>query len=123
MIENQFKKVNINDIEDLIEAKIEIDKNDQQLNGKRSDLNKFIAQYCNLSDIILFNNETYPFKLVDQYIFVSDNSHYSKIIETLEKIHFNLDNLSTPISILDLINNNQINNKYILIHDNKQYLI
>ena len=118
----EIVKVNINDIEDIIRAKIEIDKNDKELKGQRSDLSKFINTYCMLTDIILYNNKTIPFKFINNYIFLTEDAHYNIILDILSQIHYTFDNLK-EISIQDMLDSNKIDNHYILIHDNKQYLI
>ena len=118
--------VDINDIEDIIRAKINIDKNNEELKGERSNLNEFMMKYCNLQDIIMFDNDKLiPFYYLEdvdnqKYLFISDKNNVNIITEILNMINYNMDNLK-EINIYDI--NTLKNNKNIIIHNNKYYAI
>lgn len=118
--------VDINDIEDIIRAKINIDKNNEELKGERSNLNEFMMKYCNLQDIIMLDNDKLiPFYYLEdvdnqKYLFVSDKKNVNIITELLNMINYNMNNLK-EINIYDI--NTLKNNKNIIIHNNKYYTI
>lgn len=119
--------VNINDIEDLILAKHEIDliMNDLgELEG-RSNLNEFIKEYASPSYIYLFDDMQIPFNYVSKenkdFLFVTnDNEDEINIIKTkLKLIKYNLDNLvQIPQSELAV----KINMDNVIVHNNKYFM-
>lgn len=113
-----MKIININDIEDLITAKIEIDKKSE--NGK-SDLNEFINNYCLLDSVIIDKNQYIPFKLYNnEYLFVSDMSNIDTITEFLEKIKYDYSNL-TETTFFEMNDEKFLNNTTLLLYNNKYY--
>ena len=118
--------VDINDIEDIVRAKINIDKNDQSLNGERSNLNEFMTKYCNLQDVIMLNSDKMiPFNYIEdvdtqKYLFISDKEHVDIILEVLKSINYNMNNL-TEFNAYDP--NNAGKSVNIIIHNNKYYVI
>lgn len=116
-----MKIVNITDIEDIVLAKAEIDKNDPDCNG-RSNLNEFMSKYCTLTDVLVIDNKLLSFKFVElfnnRYLFISDNNYVSEIIDLLKTANYNFNNL-TEIKMTEFINDLE---KYI-IHENKYYKV
>ena len=113
-----MKIININDIEDLISAKIEIDK---KLNNGKSDLNEFINKYCILDSIIIYKNQYIPFKLYDnEYIFVSDLTNIDIITEFLENIKYDYSNLKDT-TFFEMNDEDFLNNTKLLLYNNKYY--
>ena len=115
--------VDINDIEDVIRAKINIDKNNEDLKGKRSDLNEFMSTYCNLKDIIILKNNIIPFNFIidkdeQKYLFISNKDNIEDISKLLTTINYDMNNLN-EVNLYDPnIYNKDIN---IIIHNNKYF--
>ena len=120
-------KVNINDIEDIIIAKIEIDKNNPDIN-ERSPLQEFINTYCKVSWIILYKNFYIPFEIKtifgNEYIFYSSDSTEEKevLFNFLNKIKNNISNLN-KISNKDLIENGLQEDKLYVIINNEYFQV
>lgn len=117
-----MKIIDINDIEDIVIAKIEIDKNDPNVKG-RSNLNEFIQKYCTLSDILVINNSYKAFKYIscfgNQYLFLSNKDDENDILIFLKNINYNFNSLKEFDNFSSLSNPNI----QMLIHDNKYYQI
>lgn len=117
-----MKIIDINDIEDIVIAKIEIDKNDPNVKG-RSNLNDFIQKYCTLSDILVINNSYKAFKYINcfgnQYLFLSNKDDENDILIFLKNINYNFNSLKEFDNFSSLSNPNI----QMLIHDNKYYQI
>ena len=120
-------KVNINDIEDIIIAKIEIDKNNSEIEG-RSPLNEFINEYCKINWLFMYNDISIPFEIKtifnNQYIFYScENENTKKLFfEFLNKIKNNINNLN-EISNTTILNNGLKDNTIYVIKNNKYYSV
>ena len=117
-----MKIVNVNDIEDIIEAKIEIDKNDPDVKG-RSNLSEFIKKYCSLTDILIYNDTYKAFKYVEcfdkKYLFVSNVDDVPDILILLKRIEYKFDNLVEFNNFSEMMNSNI----QMLMHNNKYYKI
>ena len=122
-----MKIININDIEDLILAKHEIDLMliEDNVIEKRTELNEFLEKYAMPTDIYIYNRLSISFKLYilhdKKYLFVTNyNKEELNILENkLKSIKYDINNLinikySDTINMLDLENQNFliINNKY-----------
>lgn len=118
-------KVNINDIEDIVIAKIEIDKNNPEIEG-RSPLNEFINEYCKINWLFMYNDISIPFEIKtifnNQYIFYScENENTKKLFfEFLNKIKNNINNLN-EISNTTILNSGLKDNTIYVIKNNKYY--
>lgn len=117
--------VNINDIEDVVLAKYKIDTADPNIEG-RSNLNDFMNEYCNLSDIAMIDDSLKAFKFITKFnmnfLFISNPDDLETIIELLKKCNYDLDNLK-EISFMDMMNPEYIKNNIILIRNSKYYNI
>ena len=119
--------VNINDIEDLIIAKYEIDTilNEQGKLEGRSNLQEFINEFATPQYIYLINNLQIPFNYFKfenkDYLFVtnSDESEINIIKSELKVLKYNLNNL-VLLSKNDLSKMIDMNN--VIIHDQKYYM-
>lgn len=119
--------VNINDIEDLIIAKYEIDTilNEQGKLEGRSNLQEFINEYATPQYIYLINNLQIPFNYFKfenkDYLFVtnSDESEINIIKSKLKVLKYNLNNL-VLLSKNDLSKMIDMNN--VIIYDQKYYM-
>ena len=119
--------VNINDIEDLITAKYEIDTilNEQGKLEGRSNLQEFINEYATPQYIYLINNLQIPFNYFKfenkDYLFVtnSDESEINIIKSKLKVLKYNLNNL-VLLSKNDLSKMIDMNN--VIIYDQKYYM-
>ena len=119
--------VNINDIEDLIIAKYEIDTilNEQGKLEGRSNLQEFINKFANLQYIYLIDNLRIPFNYFKienkDYLFVtnSDESEINIIKAKLKVLKYNLNNL-VLLSKNKLSKMIDINN--VIIYDQKYYM-
>ena len=119
--------VNINDIEDLIIAKYEIDiilNEHGKLEG-RSNLQEFINEFATPQYIYLINNLQIPFNYFKfenkDYLFVtnSDESEINIIKSKLKVLKYNLNNL-VLLSKNDLSKMIDMNN--VIIYDQKYYM-
>lgn len=114
-----MKIVDINDIEDIILAKYEIDKNDPECET-RSNLAEFMSKYCTLTDVLVIDGQLLSFKYVElfnhTYLFISDKNQLNEISNFLSLINYNIDNLK-EIPMTELM----INSDKYLIHNNKYY--
>ena len=122
---NKLNIVDINNIEDIVESKLIIDKDDPEVKY-RSDFNNFIQTYCSLKDIIIINGEYIAFNFVEKfgklYLFISDvsNEKNLNIVTTLlidHNYNFNSFEQINPY----ILSPDQYNN--MLIHDNKYFKI
>ena len=119
--------VNINDIEDLIIAKYEIDTilNEQGKLEGRSNLQEFINEFATPQYIYLINNLQIPFNYFKfenkDYLFVtnSDESEINIIKSKLKVLKYNLNNL-VLLSKNKLSKMIDINN--VIIYDQKYYM-
>lgn len=116
-----MKIVDITDIEDVVLAKAEIDKNDPNCKG-RSNLNDFMIKYCTLTDVLVIGDKLLSFRYIElfnhKYLFISDKDQLEEISGILSSINYKLDNLK-EMSMAELISSSE---KY-LIHNNKYYKI
>ena len=119
--------VNINDIEDLIIAKYEIDTilNERGKLEGRSNLQEFINEFATPQYIYLINNLQIPFNYFKfenkDYLFVtnSDESEINIIKSKLKVLKYNLNNL-VLLSKNDLSKMIDMNN--VIIYDQKYYM-
>ena len=125
-----MKIININDIEDLILAKHEIDliRIDKNEISERSNLNDFINKYASPIYVYLVNDKQIAFNYVkiykdevnyNDYLFVTDYIDENKlIVNKIKHLKYDMNNL-TKISISDLANLTEMNN--IIIYNNQYY--
>lgn len=122
---NKLNIIDINNIEDIVESKLIIDKDDPEVKY-RSDFNNFIQTYCSLKDIIIINGEYIAFNFVEKfgklYLFINDvsNEKNLNIVTTLlidHNYNFNSFEQINPY----ILSPEQYNN--MLIHDNKYFKI
>lgn len=117
--------VNINDIEDVVLAKYKIDTADPNIEG-RSNLNDFMNEYCNLSDIAMIDDSLKAFKFITKFnmsfLFISNPDDLETIIALLKKCNYDLNNLK-EISFMDMMNPEYLKNNIILIRNSKYYNI
>ncbi len=119
--------VNINDIEDLIIAKYEIDTilNEQGKLEGRSNLQEFINEFATPQYIYLINNLQIPFNYFKfenkDYLFVtnSDESEINIIKSKLKVLKYDLNNL-VLLSKNKLSKMIDVNN--VIIYDQKYYM-
>ena len=119
--------VNINDIEDLIIAKHEIDTvlNEQGKLEGRSNLQEFINEFATPQYIYLIDNLQIPFNYIKlenkDYLFVtnSDESEINIIKAKLKVLKYNLNNL-VLLSKNELLK--MINMDNVIIYDQKYYM-
>ena len=119
--------VNINDIEDLIISKYEIDTilNEQGKLEGRSNLQEFINEFANPQYIYLIDNLQIPFNYFKienkDYLFVtnSDESEINIIKAKLKVLKYDLNNL-VLLSKNKLSKMIDINN--VIIYDQKYYM-
>ena len=119
--------VNINDIEDLIIAKYEIDTilNEQGKLEGRSNLQEFVNEFATPQYIYLINNLQIPFNYFKfenkDYLFVtnSDESEINIIKSKLKVLKYNLNNL-VLLSKNELSKMIDMNN--VIIYDQKYYM-
>ena len=121
-----MKVVNINDIEDLILAKHEIDliRIDHNEISERSILNEFIYEYVTPKYTYILNDKNISFNYVkiydNDYLFVTENNEdINKIlINRIQRLKYNMDNL-VELSKTDLTKLMDANN--VIIYNGKYY--
>ena len=120
-----IKIVNINDIEDLILAKHEIDllRIDHKEISERSILQDFVTTYALTNYIYLINDKQIPFNYVsiydNDYLFVTEYIEENKLlINKLKQLRYDLNNL-TKLTQMELINIETLNN--IIIYNGQYY--
>ena len=120
-----IKIVNINDIEDLILAKHEIDllRIDHKEINERSVLQEFITTYALTNYIYIIDDKQIPFNYVSiydhNYLFVTEYIEENQlVINKLKQLKYDLNNL-TKLSQMDLINIESLNN--VIIYEGQYY--
>lgn len=124
-----MKIVNINDIEDLILTKHEIDLMlmEDNIIDQRTTINEFLIKYATPDNIYVYNGINIPFKFIEihdnKYLFVTDYDEQKNDILTakIKLLKYDMNNL-VEISYLDMLNNTKdnINDDFIII-GNKYY--
>lgn len=123
-----MKIVNINDIEDLILAKHEIDLMliEDKIIEKRTTINEFLEKYAMPINIYMFNGRSIPFQLYEihnnKYLFVTSyNKEELLVLENkIKQLKYNLNNL-IQISSDEMNKIQDINEENFIIKDNKYY--
>ena len=96
--------VNIGDIEDLILAKIQIDKILIETNkiDKKLELNEFLSKYALLNITYFIHSNAIAFNIVniesENYIFISENKFVDELVKDLESISYDLSKLKSTTS-------------------------
>lgn len=112
----EIKYINVEDIEDIVTSKINIDS----LLGEKSDLDSFINTYCMVDNMYSYHGKNIFFKIFDfdkfKYIFYVDESHKSLKMfqEKLSKLNYSFDTLH----YIDFVNDN-VN----IFNDESEYFI
>lgn len=96
-----MKIVNINDIEDLILTKHEIDLMliEDKIIEKRTTINEFLEKYAMPINIYMYNGISIPFNLYElhgnKYLFVTNyNKQENEVLENkIKQIKYNMNNL------------------------------
>ncbi len=96
-----MKIININDIEDLILAKHEIDLIliEDKVIEHRTEINEFLEKYAMPNNIYMYDGISIPFKLYtlhdNKYLFVTNyNKQEIEVLENkLKQIKYNMNNL------------------------------
>lgn len=104
----QIKTVNISDIDELSEFKVEISKYEESQGREKVSLQDVMLKYCNLVNYVyLHNDEIMPFsyKIIDDicYLFIYKNDAEFKE-ESLNKIKEQLTKTEYDLTKLDNIN-------------------
>ena len=123
-----MKIIDINDIEDLILAKHEIDimLMDDKVIEKRTGINEFLTTYAMPTDIYMYNGVSIPFKLFElhnnKYLFVTNyNKEELLVLENkLKQLKYNMNNL-VQISQSEMNQMQDINDENFIIINNKYY--
>ena len=120
-----MKIVSINDIEDLILAKHEIDllRIEHKEISERSDLNEFIKSYAMTDYVYLINDKHMPFSFINiydnMYLFVTEYFEENKLlVNKLKHLKYNLNNM-IKLSNSDLAKMENPNN--VIIYDGNYY--
>jgi len=123
-----MKIVNINDIEDLILTKHEIDLMliEDGIIDKRTEINYFLETYAMPNKVYIYNDKTIPFTLYEihnkKYLFVTNyNQNELDILQAkIKQIKYNLNNL-IEIKFNDLIDKNNPEDNNFIVINNKYY--
>lgn len=123
-----MKIVNINDIEDLILAKHEIDLMlmEDKIIDKRTELNDFITKYAIPNNIYVVNGVNIPFKLFtihdNKYLFVTNyNKDELDVLKNkIKLLKYDMNNL-VELTMIDMFNMTDPMNDNFIIINNKYY--
>lgn len=120
--------VNINDIEDFVLAKHEIELMliEDKIIEKRTDLKEFMEKYAMPDNVYVVNNIQIPFKLYNihdkHYVFVTNyNKEELEILENkIKLLKYNMNNL-IELKLVDMFNMTEPENNNFIIINNKYY--
>lgn len=120
--------VNINDIEDFVLAKHEIELMliEDKIIEKRTDLKEFMEKYAMPDNVYVVNNIQIPFKLYNihdkHYVFVTNyNKEELEILENkIKLLKYNMNNL-IELKLADMFNMTDPENNNFIIINNKYY--
>lgn len=120
--------VNINDIEDFVLAKHEIELMliEDKIIEKRTDLKEFMEKYAIPDNVYVVNNIQIPFKLYNihdkHYVFVTNyNKEELEILENkIKLLKYNMNNL-IELKLADMFNMTDPENNNFIIINNKYY--
>ena len=123
-----MKIVNINDIEDLILAKHEIDLMliDDKIIEKRTEVTEFLDKYAMPNDVYVVNGVQIPFKLFnihnEHYLFVTNyNEDELTVLENkIKLLKYDMNNI-VELKFNDMVQMQDIGNENFLIINNKYY--
>lgn len=123
-----MKIININDIEDLILAKHEIDLilMEDKIIDKRTEVKEFMEKYAMPTNLYLYNGISIPFKLYTlhdkKYLFVTNyNKDEINVLENkIKQIKYDMNNL-VELTRDDANKITNIENEKIIIINNKYY--
>lgn len=122
-----MKIVNVNDIEDLILAKHEIDLMliEDKIISERTNINDFLTKYATPDNVYVVNGVFIPFKLYiihnDKYLFVTNyNKEELELLENkIRLLKYDMNNL-VELKFNDMLNmQDPMNDNFIII--NKKY--
>lgn len=120
--------VNINDIEDFVLAKHEIELMliEDKIIEKRTDLKEFMEKYAMPDNVYVVNNIQIPFKLYNihdkHYVFVTNyNKEELEILENkIKLLKYNMNNL-IELKLADMFTMTDPENNNFIIINNKYY--
>ena len=123
-----MKIVNINDIEDLILAKHEIDLMliDDKIIEKRTEVTEFLDKYAMPNDVYVVNGVQIPFKLFnihnEHYLFVTNyNEDELTVLENkIKLLKYDMNNI-IELKFDDMLKMQDIDNADFIIINNKYY--
>ena len=123
-----MKIVNINDIEDLILAKHEIDLMliDDKIIEKRTEVTEFLDKYAIPDNVYVVNGVQIPFKLFnihnEHYLFVTNyNEDELTVLENkIKLLKYDMNNI-IELKFDDMLKMQDINNADFIIINNKYY--
>ena len=123
-----MKIVNINDIEDLILAKHEIDLMliDDKIIEKRTEVTEFLDKYAIPYNVYVVNGVQIPFKLFnihnEHYLFVTNyNEDELTVLENkIKLLKYDMNNI-IELKFDDMLKMQDINNADFIIINNKYY--
>ena len=123
-----MKIVNINDIEDLILAKHEIDLilMEDKIIDKRTEITEFIEKYAMPTNLYMYNGISIPFNLYtlhdNKYLFVTNyNKDEINVLENkIKQIKYDINNL-VELTRDDINKITNIENENFIIINNKYY--
>jgi len=123
-----MKIVNINDIEDLILAKHEIDLMliEDKVITERTTINDFLNKYANPSYIYMYNGISIPFKLYElhgnKYLFVTNykKDEITVLENKLKQLKFNINNL-IAIDFDEILRMKDLSKENFIIANNRYY--
>ena len=123
-----MKIVNINDIEDLILTKHEIDLMliEDNIIEKRTTINEFLEKYAMPTNIYMYNGISIPFKLYilhdKKYLFVTNyNKQENEVLENkLKQIKYDMNNL-VKLTNDEIQKMEDYSNENFIIIDNHYY--
>lgn len=123
-----MKIVNITDIEDLISAKLEIDKYllENDMEKEKMTLEQYMTNYVVVNNLYMDHGKNVPFSIIKldkdhEYLYITEN--YEKLINILKGYDYDLTKLK-QISMPTLISNYEnVNEMELFVINNKYYKV
>jgi hypothetical protein len=123
----ETKIININDIEDLILCKFEIENKllEKGIIESKMQIDEFILKYALTDYVYMVDDKFIPFNIYTlddtKYVFITEENETDKniLLNKLKSMKYDLNN-KVEINISELLTNEELT-KSLIIHDKKYY--
>jgi len=123
----ETKIININDIEDLVLCKFEIENKllEKGIIKSKMQIDEFILKYALTDYVYMVDDKFIPFNIYTlddtKYVFITEENETDKniLLNKLKSMKYDLNN-KVEINISELLTNEELT-KSLIIHDKKYY--